>query len=220
MKLTKFIHTLAFAGFIASPASAVAATLLVEGHLEGDASELLFRGDTQDYYKFEVVTDGTVRIEVPRLFGGVYYLAAFVGANDEFGFIGNPYRIERNLPCQDLVCTEPRILERFLPSGQYVIVATGGGRTSYDVYDGYKAVNREGGGFGQAPYAYTITGDVRGLEYWDGHINGTFTVTQIPEPATACCLLLAGAAMSRGRRRFRNTKCSETCAPTPSGPRV
>jgi hypothetical protein len=196
-----YARMLTLAGIMACPASLPAATLLVEGYWEGSAFEPFFRGETQDYYKFEVITSGTVRMEVPRLYGGVYLLAAYIGVDNEFGFIGNPFRIERNLPCEELICTEPRILERFLPAGQYVVAATAGGQTSYDIFDGYVAVNREALGlFGQAPYAYTITGDVRGLEYWDGHIDGTFTVTQIPEPSSAAALLSATVCLL-GRRR-------------------
>ena len=49
---------------------------------------------------------------------------------------------------------------------------------------------------------YTITGDVRGLEYWDGHLVGSFTVTQIPEPTAGAMLGLSAVLFfGRGRRR-------------------
>jgi hypothetical protein len=84
------------------------------------------------------------------------------------------------------------------------VVAAPGGPSSYDVFDGYVAVNPEGGGFIQGPYQYTITGDVRGLEYWDGHLDGTFTVTFIPEPASAALVGLAfGLSLWRRRRTRR-----------------
>lgn len=173
------------------------ATLLVEGFLEGDIETLEFEGDTMDYYNFEVLTEGTVRIEVvPGFGGGLILLASFIGRDDEFGFIGNPYRIEP--PGSE---GRPQFLERPLDVGEYVVAMGGGGRSSYDIFDGYVAVNPEGGGFPQAPYAYTITGDVRGLEYWDGHLDGTFTVTQIPEASAVALLGLAAGGLLWKRRK-------------------
>ena len=193
MKNRLFVLMAALLGGVTAPANG--ATVFVEGFLEGDVLPGPELGDTMDYYKFEVLTSGTVKIEATQI--AVYLLAEYIGVNDEFGFIGNPYRIDTWPPCGLGPCP-PQVLERFLPAGQYVIAATAGGRTSYDVFDGYVAVNREGGGFQQAPYAYNITGDVRGLEYWDGHLDGTFTVTQIPEPGTA--ILLGGNAILLCRR--------------------
>ncbi len=175
-----------------------AATLLVTGFLEGDGTLGPEPGDTMDYYKFEVITPGTVSIEALRN-GGLFLLAAFIGVEDEFGFIGNPYRLDTGIPCTTPNCAgDPTVfLERFLPAGAYVFVATAGGRSSYDVFDGYVAVNPEGGGFIQGQYQYTITGDVRGLEYWDGHLDRTFTVTQIPEPSVAALAAVALTLMCR-----------------------
>ena len=193
-----------------------AATLAVSGRLEGDAETLQFQGDTMDFYKFELLTTGTVRIEVPRLYGGIYFLAAFIGVENEFGFVGNagPYRIETPPPC-DFICTEPRVLERSLTAGVYVVATLAGGRSSYDVYDGYVAANREGGGFASAPYEYTINGDVRGVEYWDGHLDGTFTVTSIPEPGTAS--LIGGSALFLWQRNATNRKENKALQRTPRG---
>ena len=82
------------------------------------------------------------------------------------------------------------------------MATTSGGPSSYDIFDGYVPVNREGGGFPQAPCEYYITGDVRGLEYWDGHLDGTLTVTQIPEPGgLSLILLLLLATQMRTRRQ-------------------
>lgn len=170
---------------------ASASTLLVEGFLEADVLPGPELGDTMDFYKFRVLTPGSVRIDaVPT--GGLLLVAQYIGRIDEFGFIDHPFRIE---------ASGPYLLERFLDAGEYVVAMTAGGETSYDIFDGYKAVNREGGGFGQAPYAYTITGAVRGLEYWDGHLDGTFTVTSIPEPS--CLLYLGGSVALLFLRRFK-----------------
>ena len=181
------------------PASSQAATLLVEGFLEGSANQPVLRGDTMDYYKFEMLTDGPVRIEVIPEFGGfLFEMASFIGLEDRFGFIGNPFRIIPPGPDG-----HPQFLERHLDQGEYVVVTQGGGRTSYDIFDGYVAVNPEGGGFRQARYAYTIIGDVRGLEYWDGHLDGTFTVTLIPEPSMALLATVGGCWLVCTRRRWR-----------------
>ncbi len=189
MIIPYFVAALASMCLLASPASA--STLLVEGFVDGDVLPGPELGDTMDYYKFQVVTPGTVRIEaVPS--GGLLLLAQYIGRTDEFGFINTPFRIE---------ASGPYVLERLLDAGEYVVAMTAGGRTSYDIYDGYKAVNREGGGFGQAPYAYSITGDVRGLEYWDGHLDGTFIVTTIPEPS--CLFYLGVGVASVFRWRFK-----------------
>ncbi|MEJ6579947.1 MAG: hypothetical protein QNL68_09110 [Akkermansiaceae bacterium] len=48
-------------------------TIRVEGYLEGDATPGPELGDTMDYYKFEVLTTGPVRIEVVPGFGGARY---------------------------------------------------------------------------------------------------------------------------------------------------
>jgi hypothetical protein len=60
-------------------------------------------------------------------------------------------------------------------------------------------VNPEGGGFTNGPYAYSISGDVRALEFWDGELDGSFIITRIPEPGTG--LLLASALCLLARRK-------------------
>jgi hypothetical protein len=47
-------------------------------------------------------------------------------------------------------------------------------------------------------------GPVRALEFREGNLDGTFTVTQIPEPRTLL-LLIASMATLAGRRR-QNTR--------------
>jgi|688.fasta_scaffold548281_2 hypothetical protein len=193
MKIRPVVAALTVTWLLTSFASA--STLLVEGFLEGDVLPGPELGDTMDFYKFQVFTPGSVRVEiVPGYEGFLLLVAQYIGRTDEFGFIDNPYRIEPPGPTG-----KPQYLERFLDIGEYVVAMTAGGDTSYDIFDGYKAVNREGGGFGQAPYAYTIAGNVRGLEYWDGHLDDTFIITSIPEP---CCLFYLGGSVAllfRGR---------------------
>jgi hypothetical protein len=172
-----------------------AATIRVEGFLEGSAQSLEFRGDTMDYYKFAVLTPGRVRIDQRRF--GIARLAEFIGREDQFGFLTVPNLLTVPDRCDPSGCP-PIFLERDFEAGEYVLILTAsltGSNSSYDVFDGYVPVNREGGGFSQFAYQYDITGPVVGLEYWDGHLDGTFTVTQIPEPSTSAlglCALLLG----------------------------
>ncbi len=76
-------------------------------------------------------------------------------------------------------------------------------KTSYDIFDGFTAVNPEGGGFTRGDYAYSIAGDVRALEYWDGELDGTFKITIIPEPSVVWLGVAAGAFALRRRHRPR-----------------
>ncbi|MEJ6579946.1 MAG: PEP-CTERM sorting domain-containing protein [Akkermansiaceae bacterium] len=41
---------------------------------------------------------------------------------------------------------------------------------------------------------------MRGLQYWDGHLDGTFTVTNIPEPSSALLLGMVALLFTRRRR--------------------
>lgn len=176
--------TLIFLSSLSLLLSTRAATIRVEGFLEGSAQSLEFRGDTMDYYKFAVLTPGRVRIDQRRF--GIARLAEFIGREDQFGFLSAPNFLTMPDRCDPSGCP-PIFLERDLEAGEYVLILTAsrtGSNSSYDVFDGYVPVNREGGGFSQGEYRFDITGPVVGLEYWDGHLDGTFTVTQIPEPST------------------------------------
>jgi hypothetical protein len=171
------------------------------GSLDGDAATLQFDGDTLDYLKFEVLTTSTVRIEM-QAGAARNLLGVFLGISTEFGFpTGFPYYV--STPCVSDGCVRTATgayVEGLLPAGIYVL-ATGESRsTSYDIGDGFTPVNPEGGGFIVDIYSYQIRGDVRGLEFYDGNLNGTFTVTSIPEPSSGG-LIFGGAALFWHRRR-------------------
>jgi hypothetical protein len=193
----KFLKYFLLSTLLSFDASAV--TIRVEGFLEGDVTSADFEGDTMDYFQFEVLTTSPVRIEVVPGFGGaLYFLAQFIGLEDEFALppLGVPRRIDP--PGRE---GRPQFIEGEFPAGIYVFVASAGGRSSYDIFDGFEPVNREGGGFQQFPYQYDITGDVRGLQYWDGHLDGTFTVTNfIPEPTASAFLLLPLFLLTKRKR--------------------
>ncbi len=169
----------------------------VEGVINGSSGTPFEPSDTLDYLKFEVLT--TTSITVTSGFGGnaVLLLAQFTGDNDEFGFLGDPYR---------LVQTSSETWDSFtrtLFPGVYVTAMGVLTNTSYDIFDGFVAVNPEGGGFTVGNYAYSIAGDVRALEFWDGELDGTFKITyyDVPEPSGAALgLLTAGLALQRRRR--------------------
>jgi hypothetical protein len=166
----------------------------VEGVLDGSSGVPGVRGDTMDYLTFEVLTLGSVTFTSGFNSAFRLYLASFIGVEDEFGYLGHPNRLEQT-PSMPL-----DFFTRTLDPGIYVTAMGMRENTSYDVFDGYKPVNEEGGGFTFGPYAYTIEGPVRALEFREGNLDGTFTITQIPEPRTLL-LLIASMATLAGRRR-------------------
>ena len=161
------------------------------GSINGSSGSPGVIGDTLDYLKFEVLTTSTVRIDM-QAGGARHLLGAFIGVTTEFGFpTGFPYYL--STPCASEGCvTVPRensasgdaYVEGILAAGIYVLSTGRSDHTSYDIGDGFTPLNPEGGGFIVGTYTYQIRGNVRGLEFYDGNLNGTFTVTTIPEPST------------------------------------
>jgi len=186
----------------------------VEGVIDGDGSSPPgIRGDTMDYLTFEVRSTGSVTFTSGFGSGLRMQLASFIGVEDEFGFLGNPFRLEQT-------SEEPATFTRTLDPGVYVTAMGVRENTSYDVFDGYQPVNEEGGGFTFGPYAYTITGDVRALEFREGNLDNTFTITQIPEPSATILALCCGALLATRRRRKPERgalpKATGTAAPATS----
>lgn len=167
----------------------------VDAVLDGGIIAPLVTGDTLDYLTFEVLT--TADVTVTSGFGGglLLLLAQFIGRDDEFGYLGHPFRLEQTSPITF------DSLSRELDPGIYVTAMGLRDHTSYDVFDGYTAVNPEGGGFTFGPYAYSIDGPVRALEFREGNLDGTFTITQIPEPTASLLLLAGGALLLSWRKR-------------------
>ena len=173
----------------------------VEGVIDGGIIAPGDVGDTLDYLKFEVLSPTQITVTSGFNSALLLLLAAYIGRDDEFGFIGNPFRLEQTSS------TEWSTLTRSLEPGTYVAAMGVRDDTSYDVFDGFTAVNPEGGGFTRGLYAYSIAGDVRALEYWDGELDGTFKVTVIPEPCASALLLSVGLVVRR-RRRIRGQICA------------
>ena len=161
----------------------------VEGVINGGLIAPGRVGDTMDYLKFEVLSSGTVT--ATSGFGGAHVLrlAQYIGVNDEFGLIGGlgPFRLFQT----SSVSFDSMSI--FINPGIYVASVGMHERSSYDIFDGFRALNPEGGGFTLGPYAYSLAGDLRPLEFWDGELNNTFIVTQVPEPGTA--FLIGGSAL-------------------------
>jgi len=191
-----------FTCLCAGPAWLNAATVLqspglieVNGFLDGSSGNPDFKGDTLDYLKFAVVS--TTTITVTSGFNNSYLLmlAAYIGRDDQFGFVGSPYRLEQTST------TEWSTLTRSLDPGIYIAVIGMLENTSYDIFDGFTAVNSEGGGFTRGEYAYSIAGDVQALEYWDGELNGAFKITVIPEASSFALLTASSLYVLRRRNR-------------------
>jgi hypothetical protein len=170
--------------------------IAVEGILDGGIIAPGVTGDTLDYLKFELMSTSELTVEVTNFSSNrMLMLAAFIGRNDEFGFLGNPYLIIGTIG--------PQSFSRPLDAGVYVAVVGTRANTSYDIFDGFVPVNPEGGGFTVGEYGYAVSGDVKALEFWDGELDGTFKITIIPEPATVA-LAGFGAVLLLPRRRAKS----------------
>lgn len=180
-------------------AAAQAATIRVDGVIEGSSMRAGF-GETMDYLKFEVLTTSTVLITGLDIGGRRLDLASFIGRTDTFGFIDNPYQLVGNYPSPT-----PPVLERILEAGIYVVVVDDEEDSQYDWGDGFVAVNRDGGSFSSSPYSFEVSGDVRGLELWEGQFDpepyGAFKVTTLPEPSSAVLAGLVAAVFTYRRKK-------------------
>ena len=167
----------------------------VEGILNGGIIAPDITGDTLDYLKFEVLTTSSITITSGFNSALLLHLAQFIGRDDEFGFVGDPYYLTQESS------TEWDFFTRTLEPGIYVTTMGVRRNTSYDIFDGFQAVNPEGGGFTIGEYGYSIAGDVRAMEFWDGELDGSFKITIIPEPSATALWGLAAMAVG-----FRNRK--------------
>lgn len=181
----------------------------VDGELNGGLIAPGAVGNTMDYLKFQVLTP--TRITITSGFGDEarLLLAQFIGRNDEFGFIDNPFYLVQTSR------TEWNSFTRMLDPGIYVTVMAVLYHTSYDIFDGFVAVNPEGRGFTRGPYAYSISGDVQALEFWDGNLDGTFVVTSVPEPSTALLLSTTAALLWLRRPTHRKANRVRLAEPRP-----
>lgn len=172
----------------------------VAGVINGDGSDLSVKDDTLDYLTFEVMstTDLTVTVHEDLLTNYQLWLLGFIGVDQPFKELGFS---ERDLQIQ---LGESKTFS-FNP-GIYVAVTGIQDRDDNQFYNpgrGFVAVNPLGGGFTRGPYAYSLSGDIRALEFRDGELDGTFIITEypIPEPGAAVLLVAIGAGFASTRRR-------------------
>ena len=172
--------------------------IAVQGLINGDGSDLSVKGDTLDFLKFEILT--TSNLTVYSEFGtrGQLWLAGFVGDDLGFDYIGIS-EPDLRIPYGE---------SKAFPLGPGIYVAVFGIRDEddnqfYSEDRGFVPVNPLGGGFTNGPYAYSLRGDIRALEFWDGELDNTFIITrfEIPEPAAPLLAAMACTALLLNRRR-------------------
>jgi hypothetical protein len=149
-----------------------------------------FDGDTIDYLTFEVTATGPVRLIGTNINNSVFLAMGVVVEGEPFDIPGLPYVLFDNYPL-----TTPPEFTHILNPGQYLVQIAEEDFRDGDLYPfGFLPVHRSGGGFVRAPYSFALEGPVRGVEFMEGNLDGTFTITPvIPEPSTA---LLVGAALA------------------------
>jgi len=174
----------------------------VEAVLEGTAQHPTIRlSETLDYLTFELTTAGSVRLIGTDLSSTVFLaLGQVVGPSEQIHDIGDPYRILYRRGDDPFNPPPPPEFTRVLDPGIYVVqIATEEYRDG-DLGFGFVPVDRQRGGFTRAPYSFAVEGPIQGLEFREGNLDGTFTVTQVPEPSAAALLGLLAAATLRRRR--------------------
>ena len=159
--------------------------IFVEGVIDRDL--LLpypFDGDTIDYLTFEVTTPGPVRLIGTGLrFSQFLAMGQDVGGGEPFDAPGIPYLLFRTINQMDPEFTH------FLNPGLYLIQIAQAEFRDGDLYPyGYLPVNRSGGGFIASPDIFTLEGQFQALDFMEGNLDGTFTVTHVPEPSATALL--------------------------------
>lgn len=186
-----------FVGSLAPGAVTLTPTgLVVEGVIEGDSRQLIFQGDTIDYLTFEVTTPGPVRLIGTGLrFSQFLALGQDVGGGEPFD-APIPYLLFRTTNQMDPEFTV------LLNPGLYLIQIAQAEFRDGDLYPyGYLPVNRSGGGFVASPYGFTLEGQFQALDFMEGNLDDTFTVTHIPEPSATALLGGAMVVASLTKRR-------------------
>jgi hypothetical protein len=172
------------------------AGLFVEGVIEGSLTNPDFRGDTIDYLSFEVITTGPVRLIATDITRSIFLATAEILDDGDFANLPPPYRLFTNHSL-----TNPPEFTKILNPGLYFVQVAEEEYRGGDLSDSFVPVNRSGGGFVASPYSFRLEGQFQPLDFMEGNLNGTFTVTPIvPEPSTAA-LLGAAAALGFARRR-------------------
>jgi hypothetical protein len=95
----------------------------------------------------------------------------------------------------------PLEFTHILDPGIYVVQVAEEQYREGDLGPWFEPVHRSGGGFVAAPYSFAVEGQFQALDFMEGNLNGTFTVTHVPEPSAAAIVGAALAAIGFARRR-------------------
>ena len=200
MKMKRLILLYVLLGAMTSSAGVIftATGIFVEGAIEGDAAlPHPFGGDTIDYLTFEVTTTGPVRLIATGI-GSSTFLAMgqVVGGSEPFDIVIPPYLLFYNRS------PIPPEFTHILDPGIYLVQIAQEEYEDGDLGYGFFPVNRSGGGFFiPSLYSFALEGQFQVLDFMEGNLDGTFTVTHVPEPSVIALLLPALAAGFIGRRR-------------------
>ena len=164
----------------------------VQAALEGDRFLLESTGETLDFLTFEVATPTSVRLVATRLSGTVFLAV---------GRIYEPGLLENATPDYRIFHYGPQQLTLSLIPGLYAIQSA---VTAYDdIAPTFVPVNNTSDIISTVNYSYYLEGNMRGLEFLEGNRNGTFTVTQVPEPSAAWLMVAAIAFGAQAWHRQR-----------------
>jgi hypothetical protein len=211
---TKILLFLVLGGTAAHAATIIQTPgrISVEGIINGSSGTGYPPSDTLDYLKFEVLTTGDVTMTLIANSASQLWIGHYTGLNSEFEYV----RDEHGAIVWTYTLSNPNdpvALSLRLAAGIYVIahghwVGPEENEQVYDIDQGFRAVNPNGGGFTWGDYAYRVDGEVRALEYWDGELDGSFIVTNlVPEPGPVVLLCVAAVIACR-RRRFHPNSLS------------
>ena len=186
------LQSAAMAGVLFTPSG-----VSVSGIIEGSASNPIYRGDTIDYLTFEVTTRGPIRLIASGV-DEVFFLA--LGRVVELGLFGLVLPNYLLFPSNT---STPAELTRILDPGLYVVQMAEEEYRGGDLGPGFVPANRLGGGFDASPYRFEVEGAFTPVDFLEGNLNGTFTVTHVPEPSTLALSLATLTACLTFRRRAK-----------------
>ena len=181
------------AGVIVTPSG-----IFVQGVIEGSGVEPVFRGDTIDYLTFEVTTTGPVRLIANDITRSIFLAMGQIIPGERFDIVPPPYLLFTNH-----TTTNPPEFTHILDPGIYLVQIAEEQYREGDLGPYFSPVNRSGGGFVASPYSFTLEGQLQALDFMEGNLNGTFTITHVPEPTVGSLILVASAALLLKRRDRR-----------------